>query len=252
MSRGRGTRGGGSGSRGGNQPPRERLTHFLCLPLVTGASRPQLEASIARFRAEVDQLNQTATAPAVVPSTAIRPLDTLHLTLGVMSLVEPGKLQEAISLLETLDVAKMLADCPSTSSQNDNSELTITLESLAPMRRPNDTSVLFAIPKDSTSRLMPFCEALQKSFMNRGFIVNENRPLKLHATVINTVFSKKEVGTVKGLDATQLLAQFQDFQWTGGYRVEKIAICEMGAKKTFERGVLVKEAYTEVASVGLP
>src|ERR1700759_2374159 len=112
MARGRGfTRGyarGGSHARrgrtsGGGQTP---LTHFLCLPLVTSSSRPELEASLEQFKRiarEVNEKPSTSILPTGqlnIPLRAIRPVDTLHLTLGVMSLQEDHKLQEAIDLLK--------------------------------------------------------------------------------------------------------------------------------------------------------
>ncbi|KAK0740566.1 hypothetical protein B0T18DRAFT_431860 [Schizothecium vesticola] len=84
------------------------LTHFLAIPLLTSASRPHLAAKLAAFRAD----------PAVrdaIPPDAIRPLGTLHLTLGVFSFPpaaasaeggeeEPGpqRLARACELLKTL------------------------------------------------------------------------------------------------------------------------------------------------------
>ncbi|KAL2256608.1 hypothetical protein VTK26DRAFT_1416 [Humicola hyalothermophila] len=74
-------------------PPKPRPpppTHFLCVPLVTACSRPQLAASLAAFRADVcaaDLAAATPPAPPLVPEDAVRPVGTLHLTLGVFSFV---------------------------------------------------------------------------------------------------------------------------------------------------------------------
>lgn len=46
--------------------------------------------------------------PGPLPTQAIRPLYSLHLTLGVMSLREDGKIAEATRLLKELDVARLL------------------------------------------------------------------------------------------------------------------------------------------------
>jgi len=54
-------------------------------------------------------------------------------------------------------------------------------------------------------------------------------------------------------DATALLEQFNDFVWAGDFRIEKVAICKMGARKIFgERGEVVGEEYEEIAYVELP
>jgi activating signal cointegrator complex subunit 1 len=54
-------------------------------------------------------------------------------------------------------------------------------------------------------------------------------------------------------DATALLEQFKDFVWAVDVRIEKVAICKMGAKKIFdERGEVVGGEYEEVAYIDLP
>jgi activating signal cointegrator complex subunit 1 len=72
----------------------------------------------------------------------------------------------------------------------DTDSLTINLESLVPMQSPHKTSILYASPKDTTQRLVPFATLLKKEFTERGFMVEDTRPLKLHATIINTIYAK--------------------------------------------------------------
>ncbi len=102
------------------KPP---LTHFLCLPLLTPTSTPQLQASLAHLKSVIEALqpategaNVTAGAQTrpprsrpLVPPAAFRPLGTLHLTLGVMSLKEPARLRGALQLLEDLDLEALLS-----------------------------------------------------------------------------------------------------------------------------------------------
>lgn len=107
------------------RPQRPPLTHFLCLPLLTPTSTPQLRASIAHLKSVIETLqpavieeeNGSAGARTrapqtrpLVPPAAFRPLGTLHLTLGVMSLKEPARLQGALKLLEDLDLEALLRD----------------------------------------------------------------------------------------------------------------------------------------------
>ncbi|KAF7505442.1 hypothetical protein GJ744_000769 [Endocarpon pusillum] len=110
------------------RPPKPPLTHFLCLPLLTPTSTPQLRASIAHLKSVIEGLQpgaEDASAGAsagagaekrpsrtrpLIPPAAFRPLGTLHLTLGVMSLKEAEKLQGALKLLEDLDLEAMLGD----------------------------------------------------------------------------------------------------------------------------------------------
>ena len=87
-----------------NSKPAQRPqpTHFLCLPILTSTSLPQLAQSLTHFRAVADEFTrpavvlpgdvgrQGAASPgsreALIPEEAFRPLGTLHLTVGVMSL----------------------------------------------------------------------------------------------------------------------------------------------------------------------
>jgi activating signal cointegrator complex subunit 1 len=193
----RGSKKHGKGKAGAKNP---RLTHFLCLPLVTDASRPQFQAGIERLRGDLER-------DAVVPSKAVRPLSTLHLTLGVMSLDE-AKLEETKQYLQGFSLHRLLRDLTQrkvaqqaaedgTISENlnaaampDTDALTINLEALTPMQAPQNTSILYASPKDSTQRLMTFATSLRTEFMQKGFMIEDTRPLKLHATIINTIYAK--------------------------------------------------------------
>jgi activating signal cointegrator complex subunit 1 len=193
----RGSRKLGNDKQGAKKPP---LTHFLCLPLVTDTSKPQLQAGLERLKVDLDR-------DAVVPSKAVRPLGTLHLTLGVMSL-DGTRLEETKQYLQGLSLHRILRDLTQrkvaekaaedgTISENlnaaalpDTDALTIDLEALIPMQTPQKTSILYAKPKDSTQRLLSFASLLRTDFAEKGFMVEDVRPLKLHATVINTIYAK--------------------------------------------------------------
>lgn len=309
------------------KPP---LTHFLCLPLVTPTSKPKLEASLAKFRNEVafqvpsadatDETDDTV-LPFVHPK-AIRPVGALHCTLGVMSLKQE-ELDAAIELLNGLDVpallrgasdlpaseegptaAKQPADGPTTLErpisppqvERLRGPLTIALKGLQSMHDPQKTSILYAAPSDASNRLYNFCLALQKTFKDKDLLVEDNRALKLHATIVNTIYAKgrkrpqRQVagsgaspnaqreesthaagvqGTQTGddrtsghgpnanaplkINATQILGQYKDFVWAENVILDRVAICEMGAKKILdEKGNVKAEEYTEVASLALP
>ncbi|OJI98516.1 hypothetical protein ASPVEDRAFT_186021 [Aspergillus versicolor CBS 583.65] len=96
------------------KPKSPPLTHFLCLPLVNSISLPQLESSLASFKASIppafpsksEQREQQQSA--LIPDAAIRPVGTLHLTLGVMSLPTPERLEEAMRFFHSLDLAALL------------------------------------------------------------------------------------------------------------------------------------------------
>ena len=291
-------------NKGHRKPPLAKkppLTHFLCLPLITATSKPQLEASIASFRETVasEHPQQTASENGVtrIHPKAIRPVGVMHCTLGVMSL-DQDRLDKAIKLLQSLDITQLLlsnaADTsPGTSvdpqeitpkeplakherpvslqrpvspppverasRETTSKSLTIDLKGLVSMHVPEKTSIVYIEPCDSTERLYPFCLALQDIFKKEGIIVPDDRKLKLHATLVNTIYAKGRKSQGHGssanapmkIDARALLDKYADFVWAKDVVLDRIAICEMGAKKRIENGEVVGEEYTEVASVPL-
>lgn len=321
---------------GGSRPSAQKkppLTHFLCLPLVTPTSRPQLETSLKAFREEVSPATSEASEGAEKPSggdvtdgevglpfvhpKVIRPVGSLHCTLGVMSL-DKDKLSEAIQLLESFDVQSALTGSTSESTAQPESgsmeggngtvslakpispppvdrergPLQVDLKGLVSMHSPKQTSILYIAPTDETGRLTPFCIALQKMFKDKGFMIDD-RPLKLHATIVNTIYAKgrkrpprsnayeSSSGNAKAkhqlgevdpstpddrsqghgpnanaplkIDATAILEKYEDFVWAKDVVLDRVAICEMGAKKVVdEEGNVKDEEYTEVACIALP
>ncbi|KAK4991322.1 hypothetical protein LTR50_001907 [Elasticomyces elasticus] len=139
--------------------------------------------------------------------------------------------------------------------------LTISLTSLYAMHAPHKTSILYASPTDSTNRLYSFCNGLRTIFTDSGFLLEDTRSLKLHATIVNTIYVKgcksaghgPEARAPLRFDATAVLQQWHDHVWAKDVLLDRVAICEMGAKKVHdaECGV-VGEEYTEVAVVRLP
>jgi activating signal cointegrator complex subunit 1 len=298
---------GGSKTKGAAKKP--QLTHFLCLPLVRESSRPYLRTSLSTFKSDLS----THTA---VPPKAVRPVGTLHLTLGVMSL-DAKKLDSVTSFLADLNLHSLLRDTThrlfaekaaeqGTVCENLNADalphiedLSVDLRGLVAMQSPSKTSVLYAEPRDTSERLLPFAQALKDQFVKAGFLVQDERELKLHATVLNTIYAKpKRGGKVRSgkqgredvesisqqqedgreddekdwvgntptlptpstatvedgkgwqrFDARVLIDKYQDFVWAEDVRIDRLCICEMGAKKILgSEGEVVDEAYEVVGS----
>ncbi|KAK0704940.1 kinase A anchor protein [Lasiosphaeris hirsuta] len=247
-------------------------THFLCIPLVNAASRPQLAQSLSVFRADVSSPFSFG-----VPEDAIRPVGTLHLTLGVFSFPTDEELDRASELLKSLRLREMLASIKSsepepeaaaetkgkgksTSETPPEAALMITLRGLETMQLPKRASVLYAPPVDQLGTLYAFCERLRAAFREAELMVDEKRPLLLHATVLNTIYVKGGRGPRgKGgkhgkrgekltIDARGILDKYEDQVWMENVRVGKISICRMGAKKTKVDGA-EDEAYEVEAEV---
>lgn len=284
-------------------PPKPPLTHFLCLPLINPLSKPQLQASVQQFITDVTVPSSHNENP--ISHQAIRPLGTLHLTLGVMSLPSPQRVASALEFLQGVDVLEVLRGASGAVSQEGGTEaavdeggiidaakqpqtddqqstslsrskglsqeekeasppaLIVSLYGLRPMHEPASTSILYAPPKDATSRLYPFCVALCKAFTEAGFLIPDSRPLRLHATIVNTIYARQKTARKKGgghgkdrmgargFDAKQLLERYEGFVWAEDIRLDRICICEMGAKAVQkEEGEEVE--YVEVGSLSLP
>ena len=297
---------------------------------------------------------QEIVLPFVHPK-AIRPVGALHCTLGVMSL-DRQKLSEAINFLQSVEIQTLLrtvgestmglsrttgeVETPTTSREangsNERSEdlpslkrpitppevdrtpgpLNVCLRGLESMHTPTKTSILYIAPSDEAGKLYLVCLALQKMFQEKGFLVEDNRQLKLHATIVNTIYAKgskrkpkryhkqqipepaandktreehTEGHPIQGegdepvaadagsaglarvarddrsqghgpdanaplkIDATSILEKYKDFVWAEDVVLDRVAICEMGAKKILDADGSVKyEEYTEVACIALP
>jgi activating signal cointegrator complex subunit 1 len=259
-------------------PPRPtppRLTHFLCLPLVTSTSRPQLQSSLATFRDAVTK-SSTRELPDGIPGKAIRPLGTLHLTLGVMSLLTPERVDHALKVLNGINMSDILS-VPEAGNTIDSSKssgmsvvnssvekshavkesLRITLRGLESMHDSRKTSILYSSPVDLDQRLYNFSQKLRDIFTAADLLVVDSRPLLLHATIVNTVYVPGVRGKGSGhgksrakltLDATELLEDYEDFLWMEGVALEKVAICRMGAKENVEG----EEEYVIEGEIDVP
>ncbi|KAH8888253.1 hypothetical protein GQ53DRAFT_749184 [Thozetella sp. PMI_491] len=244
-------------------PPKPAPTHFLCIPLVTPVSRPQLNQSLASFSADV-----TSPLSFGVPEDAVRPVGTLHLTLGVFSFPRSDGLERAKELLRTLKPREILAavkppvmlGTKESSSANGvagtSDRLTITLRGLESMQAAAKAAVLYAPPSDQLGTLYAFCERLRGAFQKAELMEEETRPLLLHATIVNTIYVKGGRDKKKGgrraerltIDARGILDRYEDQIWMQDVPVEKIAICKMGAKKMVV-GDVEEEAYEVVEEI---
>lgn len=209
-----------------SKPKKPPLTHFLCFPLINSVNRPRLSQALSEFRSDVEKVT-------FVPAQAVRPVNTLHLTLGVMSL-SPSQLSDAINHLQDLDIGRLLRgittqkvaeagiDTPTVSEglgavenppplgtqnaalQADPNVLSIELRGVLPMQKAQQTSILYAEPVDKTGRLLSFGESLRRSFEENGWVVQDERPLRLHATVLNTIYAKSK-GRARGKAGAPIL-----------------------------------------------
>ncbi|KAL6860961.1 kinase A anchor protein [Trichoderma novae-zelandiae] len=228
-------------------PPKLTPTHFLCIPL-TGV---QLATALASFRADV-----TSAMSFGLPEDAVRPLGTLHLTLGVMALKRDG-VEKAVDILRGLRLRDILAETRLAKDGNTSAAtlalsggsnvstqlsgadgLSLTIRGLHSMQPPAKAAVLYAAPSDPDGILHDFCKRVQKPFQEAGLMIDENRPLLLHATIINTIYVKNNSsGGARGkrrerltIDARALLSRYDGYLWAEKMPISRVALCRMGAK----------------------
>jgi activating signal cointegrator complex subunit 1 len=212
--------------------------------------------SLNAFRADIAK--ETPENPNGIPEQAIRPIGTLHLTLGVMSLLTRSRVQEALTVLKSLNLRDLLAETSnasgdakplvknkSTSGKGEKGEvevepLTITLRGLESMHTSSKTSVLYTSPVDTDKRLYSFCNSVKAVFVDADLLVRDERPLLLHATLVNTVYVPGVRGKGSGhgrssvrltIDAREFLRAYEGKEWMRAVRVETVAVCRMGAVK---------------------
>lgn len=212
-------------ARGTEDEAAARPTHFLCMPLVG----PALARSWAAFRADVTG------GTGAVPGEVVRPLGTLHLMLGVISLQQrDGSLDRALQVLRglrpraELGALREAVSTEAASTAANSGGLRISLRGLRAMQSPAQASALYAAPGDAE-------DLLPRPFLDGGLMDGDGgRPLLLHATVVNTAHvgrSRRQRGRLT-LDARELLGRYGDaFVWADDLPVTRLAICKMGARE---------------------
>ncbi|KAF8931349.1 hypothetical protein BGZ58_007674 [Dissophora ornata] len=167
-------------------------------------------------------------------------------SVGRLALAEKGAIQSNNTMTTTKDKAV-----------NANQPLIVTLQGLVPMESLDASTVLYAAPHDPTGRLQPFCEALVAAFVQAELVIPEDRALKLHATIVNTVYVRNTAiagGRGRGYDRAgysesqrELVQRWRDEVWAE-VELQKLVICEMGAKPDKD-GLL---RYKEIAQIDMP
>jgi activating signal cointegrator complex subunit 1 len=147
--------------------------------------------------------------------------------------------------------------------------LEVTLRGLVSMHDPLQTSILYAAPVDRDGSLYAFCNRLRSIFSDAGFLAPDTRPLLLHATIVNTIYVpgvRERSGGGRGgaghgknrakmvIDARGVLEAFRDWTWVEAMRLERVAICRMGAQRVgdAEGGEAGDEAYAIEGEVEMP
>lgn len=139
-----------------------------------------------------------------------------------------------------------------------------SLSGLHPMHSTSSTSVLYASPADPTSRLHNLCTGIAEAFESAGLLIREDRPLLLHATIVNTLYDQAQQGQREGkgksknwqcsrrIDATELVERYAGFEWVRDIHLERVSVCKMGPQKIVHDGTAIDERYEELCYLELP
>lgn len=179
------------------------LSHFLCIPITTAHSRAQLEQTLHQFK------NDPTTSK--IPAGAYRPLQTLNISIEVLSLPTADRVAAACHHLRSLDIDGLLRRAskgapgnthgvhevqqrtPPVNQESRTSvsatgsgspSLTVKLSGIRSNsrlgRRAPDQGItgwsLRTSYTDSTSRLSPFLDEIRRAFRAAGFQTPGLRP----------------------------------------------------------------------------
>ncbi|KAI0049388.1 hypothetical protein FA95DRAFT_1677515 [Auriscalpium vulgare] len=232
--------------RGVTQPPTARIisnkrpTHFLALPIGHHAA---LRSSISSLTSAL--LSDNPPIPGL-DSSIIVPARRLHLTLGVMSLDLPE--YPNLTLAAARQTLRALQ--PRIHQLLQGERLRVGLDRLDIMKpergNPERAHVLYVGPDLSSAaghKLRMVCERIQQEFRTAGLLLDD-RPLKLHCTILNTVYRRPkprgarqpfsyrallESETMRGMIAGPVQARRPVNVELGVWDIDELQICEMGS-----------------------
>lgn len=156
-----------------------------------------------------------------------------------MNLSDPTSLQVARDVLRRCELGSYLANARRgtvTEEKTQEGGLRVTLKGLQALRDPARTTVVYIPPLDPSGTLYAFCERVRNDFRAAGLMAADERPLLLHATVVNTIYvpGQRKVRGSSGkleIDARGMIDGYDGCVWLEDMDVEGVRLCEMGAKK---------------------
>ncbi|XP_071798171.1 activating signal cointegrator 1 complex subunit 1-like isoform X2 [Asterias amurensis] len=229
---------------------REPFTHFLSMPFNSAPTQNKLR----EFTEDV--LRDSRGDEGLDVSLFQKPAK-LHLTLGTLVLMSRKEVAQAQELLKQCkqDVINPILQ---------DSFLLVNLKGLEYMNDdPGKVDVLYAKAelKDGSNKLQLICDSVAESFTRAGLMQKEYERVKVHITLINTIFRKEpdaEDGSRRGkgkrdgegdrvresIDASRILQEFGDYSF-GDCLINTIHISQRGSYG-------VDGYYLPVGSVTLP
>ncbi|XP_029464890.1 activating signal cointegrator 1 complex subunit 1 isoform X2 [Rhinatrema bivittatum] len=157
---------------------KQPFTHFLSFPL----NQPEIQERFLQFKEDV--LEKFSKDWGVDGSLFQTPAK-LHLTIGTLVLLSEQEVQRACEILQSCkeDFNKLLG----------GKALKVEVAGIEYMNDdPGMVDILYAKvqTKDGSERLQLLADRLMERFLNSGLMLKEWERVKLHATVMNTLFRR--------------------------------------------------------------
>ncbi|CAO3591398.1 unnamed protein product [Absidia cylindrospora] len=163
---------------------RAKPTHFLSFPTTSTFATRKLD----NFHKSI--LSSTFHAPGLEPDMLI-PSGKLHITLGIFKLLSQTDVEETVAFLKN-DIPSVISDI-----MEQEQVLSIRLKRLAVMQEnPRKAHVLYIQAEDETKNkvLEKLCGTIRDKMIDAGYMQKEDRPLKIHITLIKTKARQNEDG----------------------------------------------------------
>ncbi|XP_063077826.1 activating signal cointegrator 1 complex subunit 1 [Engraulis encrasicolus] len=204
---------------------KQPFTHFLSFPL----NHPRVQDGFLRFKEEV--LEQCSQDMGVDGSIFQNP-SKLHLTVGTLALLSQAEVERAAQLL--LQCQDFIRDL------TEGRPITLVVSGIEYMNDdPSMVDVLYAKVqvKDGSDMLQVIADRLVEHFVSAGLMTREYDRVKLHGTVMNTLFRKDPNAEDKGshgkqnakdreaFDARNILQIFGEFHF-GEFELNTVQISQ--------------------------
>eukprot|EP00094_Tigriopus_californicus_P002894 TCALIF_02791-PA protein Name:"Similar to Ascc1 Activating signal cointegrator 1 complex subunit 1 (Mus musculus)" AED:0.18 eAED:0.18 QI:0/0.33/0.14/0.57/1/1/7/0/1037 len=158
---------------------KQDFTHFISLPLT----HPELKASFVELKRDI--LRECSDARGIDESLFQAP-EMLHLTIGVMALMDAQERQNAIDLLE---------DCKETiyAPIYGNNPIDLEIKGLEIMNDdPSDVNVLYAKVGSGLEKLQQLADKLVDCFIDAGLMSRKYDQVKIHMTIMNSSYRSND------------------------------------------------------------
>ena len=221
---------------------RQPFTHFLSIPVNTGA----VQENFLSFKRDV--LESLEEEVLGLDETIFQTETLLHLTVGTMALLDQRE----------RDLARdLLSDCNESIIQPllQGSSLEFSIEGLEIMNDdPGDVDVLYGKVRDDTGILQNIVDGIVAKFVQSGLMRREYDRVKLHATLLNTLF-RRDQGDLgdrdrkerESFDARALLDRFSELS-LGRVSLTELHLSQRRAGRRTNSGYYLPSAVLSINS----